>query len=100
MMGLPITGSQLIIIAFIMSLLQRQTSKFGLCGECIPCTKVSCFLSVCAKFFERPTSAQIFDMFAALHAQFSKQLTTTTATTTIVGAHGKFMHYMTDLTPQ
>ena len=37
-----------------------QTVKFGLHGERVPRAKISGLFSVCAKFFDRPISAQVF----------------------------------------
>ena len=37
-----------------------QTVKFGLRGERVPRAKISGSFSVCAKFFDRPISVQVF----------------------------------------
>ena len=49
-----------LIIPFVFCLQLAQTVKFGLRGECVPRTKISGLFSVCAKFFERPISTQVF----------------------------------------
>ena len=52
---------------------RAQTVKFGLRGD--PRAKISGMLCVCAKFFEKPVSAQIFQPFCCVtRAVFKKRL--------------------------
>ena len=52
-----------------------QTVKFGLRGESVPRAKISGSFSVCAKFFDRPISAQVFRAVCCVtRAVFKKRL--------------------------